>query len=427
MQADDLILVSVDDHLVEPPDLFTGKLPAQFADAAPKVVRKPDGSDVWVFNGVEIPNVGLNAVAGRPKEEYGIEPTAFDEMRPGCYDIHERINDMNAGGVLGSMCFPSFPGFSGRLFAACKDKDLALAVLRAYNDWHVDEWCGAYPGRFIPMGLPVLWDPELAAEEIRRLAAKGVHSVTFTENPATLGYPSFHDPAWDPFWTAVCDEDVVLSIHLGSSGQLVVTAPDAPVDVMITLQPMNICTAAADLLWSRIIKEFPSLKIALSEGGTGWIPYFLDRADRTYDMHHLWTGQDFKGKLPSEVFREHFLTCFIADPVGVQLRHLIGIDNIAWECDYPHSDSSWPEAAEELARVTEGVSDSDINKITYENAVRWYSFDPFVVRERSACTVGALRQEAQGHDVSTRSMDRGRFERHHNGADLGKLAATASA
>ncbi len=152
---------------------------------------------------LEIPNIGLNAVAGRPKEEYGIEPTAFDEIRPGCWDIDERIKDMNAGGVLGSMNFPSFPGFSGRLFANIDDKDLALAVVRAYNDWHVDEWCGTYPGRLIPMGLPVLWDAQLAADEVRRLAKKGVHSLTFTENPATLGYPSFHSDYWDPLWKAL--------------------------------------------------------------------------------------------------------------------------------------------------------------------------------------------------------------------------------
>ncbi len=396
MNARDLILVSVDDHLVEPPHLFEGRLPARYADAAPKVERRPDGSDVWVFNGSVIPNIGLNAVAGRPKEEYGIEPTAFDEMRPGCYDVHERVKDMNAGGVLGSMCFPSFPGFSGRLFAACEDKELALAVLRAYNDWHIDEWCGSYPGRFIPMALPVLWDPELAAAEVRRVAAKGCHSITFTENPAALGYPSFHAEHWDPLWRAVCDEGVVVSIHLGSSGQLAVTAPDAPVDVMITLQPMNICQAAADLLWSRVLKEFPDIRIALSEGGTGWIPYFLDRLDRTYDMHRLWTGQNFGDQLPSDVFRQHFLTCFIADPVGIELRHLIGLDNIAWECDYPHSDSSWPEAPEELARVAAGVPDDEVARITYENACRWYSFDPFAHRARQKCTVGALPRRGEG-------------------------------
>jgi predicted TIM-barrel fold metal-dependent hydrolase len=426
MNAEELIMISVDDHVVEPPDMFDEHITEKYRDQAPKIIRRKDGSDVWTFNGSIIPNIGLNAVAGRPKEEYGIEPTAFDEIRPGCYDIHERIKDMNAGGILASMNFPSFPGFSGRLFAAAEDKDLALAVLRAYNDWHIDDWAGTYPGRIIPMALPILWDAELCAAEVRRVAKKGCHSITFTENPATLGYPSFHDEHWDPLWKAVCDENVVVSIHLGSSGQLSVTAPNAPIDVMITLQPMNICQAAADLVWSRVIKKFPDIKFALSEGGTGWIPYFLDRIDRTYDMHHLWTGQDFGGKMPSEVFREHFLTCFISDPVGVQLRNLIGIDNIAWECDYPHSDSSWPHAPEELAEVAAGVPDDEVNKITYENAMRWYSFDPFVNRTRAQSTVGALRAEAGDHDVTIKAYDKGRFEKSV-GIDMGKLAGSATA
>jgi predicted TIM-barrel fold metal-dependent hydrolase len=426
--VDDLVFISVDDHVVEPPDLFHGHIPDRYADRAPRVVRTDTGNDVWVFEGAEVPNIGLNAVAGRPKDEYGIDPTSFEEMRPGCFDVHERIKDMSAGGVLACMCFPSFPSFSGRLFHACEDKDLALAVVRAYNDWHVDTWCGTYPGRMIPMALPVLWDPELCAQEIRRVAAKGCHSLTFTENPATLGLPSFHDEHWDPMWRALVDEGTVLNIHLGSSGQLAVTAPDAPIDVMITLQPMNICMAAADLVWSRIFKEYPTMRVALSEGGTGWIPYFLDRLDRTYEMHHRWTGQDLGGRLPSDVFREHILTCFIADPIGLALRDEIGIDNICWEQDYPHSDSSWPHAPEELVTTAAryDVPRADLDKITHENAMRWYRFDPYAHRAREASTVGALRAEVAGHDVSIRSMDQGR----HAGREpvsLGELAARATA
>ena len=420
-------MVSVDDHLVEPPTMFDAHIPERYRDRAPRVVRQADGSDVWTFEGAVIPNIGLNAVAGRPKEEYGVEPTAFDEMRPGCWDVGERIKDMDAGGILGSMCFPSFPSFSGRLFGSADDKDLALAVLQAYNDWHVDEWCGSAPGRFIPMGLPVLWDAEACADEVRRLADKGVHSLTFTENPATLGFPSFHSDHWDPLWRALVDTDTVLSIHLGSSGKLAFTAPDAPMDVLITLQPMNICSAAADLLWSRVLKEFPGIRIALSEGGTGWIPYFLDRIDRTYDMHHLWTGQDFGGRLPSEVFRQHFLTCFISDPVGLKLRHDIGIDNIAWECDYPHSDSSWPMAPEELVDVAVDIPDDELDQITHRNAMRWYSYEPFAHVPRDEATVGALRARAAGHDVSIRSFDKGRFERSGAGVDLGTITKAATA
>ena len=171
---------------------------------------------------------------------------------------------------------------------------------------------------------------------------------------------------------------------------------------MITLQPLNIQSAAADLLWSRVPKHYPDIRFALSEGGNGWVPYFLSRLDRTYDMHRAWTQQDFGGRLPSEVFREHFLTCFISDPVGVQLRDAIGIDNICWEADYPHSDSMWPEAPEELHAVFEAnaVPDDDIAKMTHENAMRWYSFDPFAHVPKEEATVGVLRRKAAGHDVS---------------------------
>ena len=252
MQMEEMILVSVDDHLCEPPDMFDEHLPEKWQDEAPTVLHTEDGNDVWTFNGAIIPNVGLNAVAGRPKEEYGIEPTSFEEIRPGCYDVHERIKDMDAGGVLGSMCFPSFPGFAGRLFADHPDKEFAAALVRAYNDWHIHEWCGSYPGRFIPMALPMIWSAEECAAEVRRVAQLGCHSMTFTENPVPLGQPSFHDEYWNPFWEALVECETVLSIHLGSSGQLVITAPDAPMDVMIQMQPMNVSTAASDLLWSTV-------------------------------------------------------------------------------------------------------------------------------------------------------------------------------
>jgi len=430
VKLEDMILVSVDDHVVEPPHLFDGRMPAKYADAAPLVVRTPEGDDVWTFNGEVIPNIGLNAVAGRPAEEYGIEPTSFEEMRPGCFDLAERIKDMDAAGVLGSICFPSFPGFAGRLFAKADDKDLALAVTRAYNDWVIDEWCATFPGRMIPMALPVLWDPDLCADEVHRVAAKGCRSMTFTENPHALGYPSFHQDHWDPLWRALSDEGTVLNVHLGSSGQLPGTVPDAPVDVMITLQPMNMCLAATDLLWSRVFKEFPDVRVALSEGGIGWIPYFLDRIDRGYDTHRAWTHQDVgEGVRPSELFRKHFLTCFVTDPVGLAMRDRIGVENICWELDYPHSEAPWPHSAESVweQMVEAGCSDTDIDAITHGNAMRWYGYDPFSVIPREQCTVGALRERAVGHDVSIRSYDQGRHAAPTGATSNGPSLATIQA
>jgi predicted TIM-barrel fold metal-dependent hydrolase len=407
MNVDDLVLVSVDDHVVEPPDVFDGHLDARWADRAPKLVTKADGTDVWSFGGNELPNIGLNAVAGRPPAEYGVDPTSFSQMRPGCYDVHERVRDMNANGVLGSMCFPSFPQFCGQLFARTAtggEPDLALALLRAYNDWHIDSWCGAHPGRFIPLSLPVMWDPQLAADEIRRVAAKGCHAVTFSENPEKLGWPSFHSGHWDPLWAACSDTGTVVCLHIGSSSQLVITAADAPINVMITLQPLNIVQAAADLVWSRVLQQFPALRFALSEGGIGWIPYFLERADYVYRHHRAWTGADLGGRLPSELFRERIVTCFIDDAVGVANRDRIGVDMITWECDYPHSDSTWPRSPETLAASLAGVPDDDVAKMTHENAMRLFSYDPFAHRPEARCTVGALRAEAAAVDTSERAQ-----------------------
>ena len=405
MKTDDMILISVDDHIVEPPDLFEGHLPAKWRDIAPRIERTDDGRDVWIFDGIKVYQIGNNAVAGRPNHRYGLEPTSFDEMRPGCFDVDRRVLDMSANGIMSSLCFPSFPNFCGQLFARAADKDAALAVVRAYNDWHIDDWCGAYPDRFIPLSLPPLWDPELMAQEVRRVARKGCHAVTFSENPAKLGYPSWHSEHWDPFFRACDEEGTVLCLHIGSSSQLVLTADDAPVAVQISLQALNIVQAAADLVFSRVGREFPNIKLALSEGGIGWVPYYLERADYTYRTHREWTGIDLGDRLPSDFFRDHVLTCFISDAVGLEMRHHIGVEHIAWECDYPHADSTWPTSPERLNAEFAGIPDSEVELMTHANAMRYFQFNPFATRTREQCTVRALRQEAGDWDVTIRDID----------------------
>ena len=413
MNINDMVLVSVDDHVVEPPHLFEGRLPAKYADLAPKFVTRADGTNAWVYEGSEISNVALNAVAGRPAEEYGMEPTSFAELRAGCYDIDERVKDMDANGILGSLCFPSFPQFCGQLFARTEDKDVALAMVRAYNDWHIEDWCGTHPGRFIPCSLPAIWDPQVLAAEVRRTARMGAHAVTFSENPSKLGWPSFHTDHWDPFWQACSDEGVVVCLHIGSSSQLVITSPDAPIDCLITLTPINIVQAATDLIWSPVLRKFPDLRIALSEGGIGWIPYLLERVDYNYGRHKAWTGQDFGGRLPSEVFNEHVLTCFIDDKFGMASRDFLNMDHVMWECDYPHSDSTWPFSPETLSENLIGVPAHDVERVSHLNAMKHFSYDPFtVLGGRDACTVGALRARAIGHDVEIRSTN-SRAVGHH--------------
>jgi predicted TIM-barrel fold metal-dependent hydrolase len=395
MDMDDLILISVDDHVVEPPDMWEGRLSRKYAERAPKLIVQDDGSEAWEYLGKLTPNVGLNAVAGRPPEDYGLDAQALADMRRGCYDVHERVRDMSANGVLASLNFPSWPGFAARQFLLTPDKDLALALLQAYNDWHIESWCGAYPDRFIPLGLLPVWDPGLMAAEVHRLAGKGCRAVSFTENPVPgLGLPSFYQDHWDPFWAACEDEQTVVCMHIGSSSTTVMTCEEAPFAIHHISSPSRMIGASADLLFSSVFKKFPSFKVALSEGGIGWVPFFLDRVDWHYEHHRAWTGEDFGDQLPSQVFRDRIVTCYIEDPTGIANRHRIGVENITWECDYPHSDSTWPHSPETVWKELDGVPANEVDQITHLNAMRVYHFDPFSIRPREQCTVGALRREA---------------------------------
>jgi predicted TIM-barrel fold metal-dependent hydrolase len=401
MEMNDLILVSVDDHVVEPPNMFEGRLPARLQGGAPRIVHEND-IDAWEFVGKRTSHLGLGAVVGRPPDEWGLEPTAYEEFRVGCYDVHERIKDMSANGVLGSLNYPSFPRFCGQLFseAAGKDPELAEAVIQAYNDWTLEEWVGSYPDRFIACSIPILWDAQLAAREIRRVAKRGCRAVTFSMNPYALGFPSLHSDVWDPFWAACEETETVICMHIGSDSRTGQTSPDAPMNVRLTCSGINIYPTAADLVWSPIFRKFPDVKVALAEGGIGWIPYFLERIDYTFKHHIAWTGIDLGGKLPSEVFLEHILTCFIDDEFGIQNLSKLNLEMVAWECDYPHSDTGWPSSPEDTYRYLGTLDDTSVNAVTHLNAMRVFQFDPFAIRKPEAATVGALRAEVEGHDVS---------------------------
>jgi hypothetical protein len=276
-------------------------------------------------------------------------------------------------------------------------------MIRAYNDWHVDEWCGAYPDRFIPCGILPLFDVERAAAEVRRLAAKGCHAVTFSENPEALDMPSIHSGYWDPLFTACCDVGTVLCCHVGSSSRSAPAASDAPASVKMTLSSTMSIFTLVDLLWADFWDRFPDLRFSLTEGDIGWIPYFLWRAEHVQDRHSGWTKHAFGAHTgPDDVFRRHILCCFINDAIGVKLLDEFNVDNVCWESDFPHSDGTWPRAPEEAARVLAGVDDDVVAKITHENAMRHYSFDPFAIRPKERCTAAALRAESPDVDVVTR-------------------------
>ncbi len=366
-------VISVDDHVVEPPHMFEGRVPGALADRAPSIVETAEGHQVWQFEGERYTQVGMNAVAGRRPETYGLEPFRFDQMRPGCYDVDARVRDMDINGVWASVNFPSMiTGFCGRVFFDAKDRDLGLACIRAWNDWLFEEWFRPHPERIVPLGITYLADPVLAAAEIRRNAERGFTSVTFPERPHEIGLPSLWDRAhWDPIMEAVIETDTVVSLHVGSSG-LNPAPPGAGIDSLhlgATLFGQLSLTACAEWLWSGYALRHPTLKIAMSEGGIGWVAMLVDRLENIVDRSGYGRGWEVR---PADVLRRNFWFCTIDDPSTIDTRHAIGVDHIMVEVDYPHGDSTWPDTQAVIEQCWGHIPADELRAMCCLNAAALY-------------------------------------------------------
>jgi predicted TIM-barrel fold metal-dependent hydrolase len=388
-------LISVDDHILEPPNVWQDRLPARYKDAGPRLVRQ-DGDEFWAYEDRRIRTSGLSAVIGKSAKEFSPEPISYENMAPGCYDSAARLADMDQAGIIASLCFPSFPRFCGQIFWEAKDKDLALLCVKAYNDWLIEEWCGAAPDRFIPLMLIPLWDPTLAVAELERNAARGVHAFAFSENPEPIGLPTIHDPSgyWNPVMTAADELGMVVCMHVGSSSTMAKVSSNSPSLANLAFGSSRTAGAMLDWLFSGLFQRLPNLKIALSEGEIGWIPYFIERAQQVYDKQRYWVARGVEFKYGStgtvnaqhenslllenldlhQLYLDHVYGCFIDDVHGLNSLDVIGENNVMIETDYPHSDSTWPNsiklARDRLAHLAPEVQ----YKIVRGNAERLFQF-----------------------------------------------------
>ena len=303
--------------------MWQDRLPAKYREIGPRLERRKvknmkfvggvfsyeaagdneDGTwcDWWLIEDLQYPLTRLSAAAGYPRDEITVSPITMDDMRKGCWDQKARLEDMDVNHVDASLAFPSFPRFCGQTFAERKDKVLGDLCVKAYNDWMFDEWCAGTNGRLIPLIIVQLWDAKLAADEIRRNAARGCHAVTFSEIPPFLGFPSIHDKDgyWDPFLAACEETDTVINMHIGSSSKMPSTSADAPAAVGSTLTYMNAAMSLTDWLMSGVFERFPKLTIAYSEGQIGWIPYVLERADKVWEDNRGLGWRRRQGEAPA--------------------------------------------------------------------------------------------------------------------------------
>ena len=393
-------IISVDDHVVEPAHTWERWLPAKYRDKGPHIERHrigglvykgglnyeydidpADGSgdlcDIWIYEGGLYPHKRHVAAVGFARDDMTLTPITYDEMRRGCWDPKDRLEDMTLDHVDKSLAFPTFPRFCGQTFYEAKDREVALECVYAYNNWMVEEWCGDSGGRLLPLQIIPLWDAELAAAEVRRNAARGCHAVCFSEIPTHLGLPSIHSGAWDPFFAACDETHTTVCMHIGSSSKMPAASPDAPAAVNATLSFNNSFASLTDFLFSGVFIRFENLKVAYSEGQIGWVPYLLERADDVWMQHRAWGG--VKDKIPhppSTYYYDHVFCCFFRDRHGLVSLDVVGEDNITFETDYPHTDSSWPETKQIAENMFAGLTDEQIYKAVRGNAIRMLGLEP---------------------------------------------------
>ncbi len=392
--------VSVDDHIIEPPNVWQDRLPEKYKAVGPRVERlrvanlqfngmqysfdivddsSDEGkfADFWCYEDLKVPMRRIIAAVGFPPEERTLLPVTYEEMRKGCWDQTARLEDMDVNHTEASLCFPTFPRFCGQTFLEAKDRELALLCVQAYNDWMVEEWCGgAGAGRLIPLTIVPLWDPELAAAEVRRNAARGVRAVTFSEIPPFLDLPSIHSGHWEPLFQACAETDTVINMHIGSSSRMPATSPDAPAGVQATLSFNHAMGSLADWLYSGILVRHPTLKLAYSEGQMGWIPYAMERADSVWREFRGWAfDKEAVPEPPSFYFRRQVYACFFRDNFGLKNLHDVGVDNVTFETDYPHSDSTWPDTKDVFTTMVKDLPDEDVYKIARGNAITMLGLD----------------------------------------------------
>jgi predicted TIM-barrel fold metal-dependent hydrolase len=387
-------IVSVDDHVIEPPGLWTARLPARLREQGPRVVRLPAGEltlsgaryverpgtegplvDYWVYEDLYQSLKRAVTAAGRPRDEMTMTATTYEDVRPGCFDPGERLRDMDTNWTQASLSFPNFPRFCGQTFLEARDRELARLCVRAYNDWMVEEWCGASGGRLVPLCLVPLWDPSLAAAEVERNAARGARAVCFSEIPAYLGLPSIHSGEWDPFFAACEATGTVLCLHIGSGTKMPSTSPDAPLGVTVTIGYGNCMNSLADWLFSGKLAQFPGLRLLYAESQIGWIPYALQRVDQVWEDNQGWAQTKHIPEPPSTYYYRGVYGCVINDPHGLASLDEVGVDNVTCETDYPHSDSSWPDTKQIVTKLVAGLPDEYVEKIVRGNAIKLLDLD----------------------------------------------------
>ena len=373
-------VIDCDTHITEPGDVWTARLPAKYADQAPHIVRDDNGYDNWAIGGSKpfIP-VGHTAVAGWP-EPFPAAPRNMDEVPEAAYDAKARLAYMDSVGIWSMALYPNVGGFGNEAFLELGDPELMLACVRAYNDWLV-EWCSADARRFIPVMATPFWDVEAAVDEVRRGAELGHKAVLFTGEPQRMGQPLLGDPYWEPFWSAIEEVGLPVSLHIGSADFTADFSWDriqthgvgaTNTKTAITLFMKN-GIQVADFLLSGVLARHPELQIVSVESGVGWVPFLLEAADYAFEYSDVRRERPEFDMLPSEYFRRQVYGCWFFEQLALQrMLDVIGEDRLLFETDYPHPVCLYGDVRERIDAALGDLSPETQHRLLWTNAADLY-------------------------------------------------------
>jgi predicted TIM-barrel fold metal-dependent hydrolase len=367
--------MSVDDHVQEPPEVWTQRLSkAKWGDRIPHVERQADGSEHWVVDGQKLPLPGV-ALAGAAMADRAREPQRWEEVPKVAYAPAERLTAMDVDGVDYSVLYPTVAGLAGETFGRLTEPELELACVQAYNDWLIEEWASASK-RFIPQCIAPLFPVEATVNEIKRAVAKGHKGVIYPSVPMMLrDVPHINEAVYDPIWATCQDLEVPVCFHAGASRAIQFPpyagfSPQLSAAMEAITRPVSSVLVVANFLYSRILFRFPKLKVVFAETSLAWGAYEMELADHQFERQRLHTeGYDMK---PSELFRRQCYLTGWFDKTGLQTRYYIGLDNLLWATNFPLATSTWPTSRDIIGRCFEGVSDDERRQVLVGNAAKLY-------------------------------------------------------
>ena len=368
-------VISSDNHVYEPLDLWTRRTEARYRDRAPHIERLDDGSDWWICDGRKGMCIGAGAQAGRRF----VEPEklsyrdSIENIRPGGYIPDEHVKDMDADGIDMSIVYPTVSS----LLYSLPDGELVTALFEPYNDW-VAEFCKTFPGRLKGIGMINLEDVHSGVRELERCARLGLVGAMITVYPPEG--KAYESPEYEPFWAAAQDLDMPLSLHIGTNcpgpGQEWVDL--SAVSAAFVCNPdLWVRMSLAHMIFSGVFERYPNLQVGTVEHELAWIPHFLWRLDYTYTQR--FPGDDWyrykEDMLPSDYFHRNVFAGFQEDALGIRDRHIIGLESLQWGSDYPHPESTFPRSREILAEVLADCTVEERAKMVGGNAARVYRLE----------------------------------------------------